>query len=93
LPGKISDLAQDSLIDIFLRFISEVLFSNEQGMIATFYRVEKIGRCHFDADGFEQIERAKCVACSLNEKGRRSQREQNFVSQFRALAHCAERIT
>jgi len=51
--NKFCNYFEDSLIDIVLRFVPDVFFSDEQRMISAFDNMQKIRRDHFLANAFE----------------------------------------
>jgi hypothetical protein len=62
-------------------------------MVAAFDQVQKVRRFHFGSDALQQIQRTQRIARALNKQDRRSQRTQNFVAKFCAIAHGAKRIS
>ena len=61
-------------------------------MIAALNDAQKVWRFHLCSHTLQQIERSQRVACTLHKENRRSQRAQNFVAKFCAIAHGTKRI-
>ena len=62
-------------------------------MVSGLDDVEQVRSFHFGADLFEKIEWTKWIARSLHEEDRSPQTAQNFITEFRAITHRAERIS
>ena len=61
-------------------------------MIAALDDVQKVWRFHLGSNALQQIQRTQRVARALHKEDGRSQRAQNFVAKFCAIAHGAKRI-
>src|SRR5260370_36403848 len=93
--NELPDRFQSALIDVVLSFASrgESAFWDMQRMIAAFDKVKKVWGLHLGAHALKKVQRTKRIACALDKQDRRCQSTQNFVAQFRSVAHRAERIT
>jgi hypothetical protein len=82
------------VIDVFLGFARclELALWHSQRMIAPVNNVQSIWRFHFAPDALQQLQRTQRVPRSLHKQDRRSQRAQNLVPKFGAIAHGAKRI-
>src|SRR5258707_7807987 len=91
---EVCDRFENSLFHSFLRFACclELALRHAQGMVATLDDVPEIPRFHLGSHPLQKIQRTQRVARSLHKQDRRSQRAQNFVANFCAIAHGAERI-
>ena len=62
-------------------------------MIALFNDVQKVWRFHFCAHLLKEIQRTKRIARALHKEDWRAENSQDFVPEFCAIAHRAERIS
>jgi hypothetical protein len=83
------------MIHIFLPFgrRAELTLRNTQGMIATLDGMQKISGFHLRSDAPQKIQRTQRVTRALHKQDGRSQRAQNLIAEFCAIAHGAERIS
>src|SRR5438270_3189844 len=86
--NELVDGAKNTGVDLFLILarLAQLSFPDAERMVAAFDDMEIIFRRHFLQDIFEQVERTKRVAASLNEKDRSAQVPQHFVAQFLRIA-------
>src|SRR6266513_3820232 len=62
-------------------------------MVAAFNDMQKVWRFHFDSNPLQKIQRTKRIAGALHKENGRGQSAQDFIAEFCAVAHRAERVS
>ena len=62
-------------------------------MVAAFHDMQKVWRFHFGSNPLQKIQRTQRIAGALHKENGRGQGAQDFIAEFCAVAHRAERVS
>src|SRR5437773_11831639 len=62
-------------------------------MVAAFHDMQKVWRFHFGSNTLQKIQRIQRIAGALHKENGRGLGAQDFIAEFCAVAHRAERVS